>query len=279
MVDANLSADGLDDFAEVVTAQLGIRMPPGKRGMLRGRLERRARELDLDLREYHRRFFEDPAAQAAEFQHLLDLATTNKTDFFREPTHFTHLTDQVVPAWRAAPPGGVFRVWCAGCATGEEAYTLAIVLLEARARHDFAFSILATDVSTRALQVALRAIYPEEQARPVPPTLRSKYLLRGRDSAARLVRIAPEVRALVRFGHLNFLAPRYGIPQPVDVVFFRNVMIYFDRETQRAVVARMCRHLRAGGFLFIAHAETLEGLGLPLRLVGPGVFQRQKDTP
>jgi chemotaxis protein methyltransferase CheR len=269
-----------EDFRQVIATHLGIKMPPTKRVMLQCRLHRRLRELDLEsFDEYHARFFQDSAHQSEEIEHLLNLATTNKTDFFREAAHFEVLAREVVPAWRAKPSDGTFRVWCAGCATGDEPYTLAMVLLEQQAKGAFKFSIFATDVSTRALDVAMRAIYPEEHVAPVPAALKSKYLLRSRDREEPLVRIAPAVRACVRFGHLNFLSPDYGLRDTYDAIFFRNVMIYFDRETQRQVVSRMCGNLRLGGYLFISHSETLQGQPLPLRLVGTSYYQHIGGKP
>jgi chemotaxis protein methyltransferase CheR len=273
-----LTAEQFEDFREVIATHLGIRMPPTKRVMLQSRLHRRVRELGLrSFGDYHGHFFTDPSRQAAELEHLLNLATTNKTDFFREPGHFEVLARETVPAWLARPAGPVFHVWCAGCATGEEAYTIAMTLLECRARHPFEFAIRATDVSTRALEAAMQATYTEEHAKPIPPALRAKYMLRSRDRQAGLVRVGREARARVKFGHLNFLAPDYGLPEMADAVFFRNVMIYFDRPTQQQVVARICRHLRPGGDLFISHSETLQGLDLPLRLAGPARYQREPD--
>ena len=267
------------DFSEFIARNLGIKMPPTKQVMLQSRLHRRLRELGLaSFTEYHTRFFSDPEQQAAELEHLLNLATTNKTDFFREAGHFEVLAQTVLPTWLRLPTGPVLRVWCAGCSSGEEAYTLAMTLLEQQVHHTFQFTILATDISTRVLERARTAIYTEEQIAPIPLALRAKYLLRSRDRSNPQVRIAPEVRACVRFGQLNFLAPDYGIREAMDVVFFRNVMIYFDRTLQCEVVTKICHHLRLGGHLFIAHSETLQGQPLPLRMLGPA-FYRHEPTP
>jgi len=279
MEQATLTPAQFEDFSSIISSRLGIKMPATKQVMLQSRLIRRLRELGLDsFTEYHERFFGDPEHQAEEMEHLLNLATTNKTDFFREPDHFEVLVREVLPAWLQAPTGSVFRIWCAGCSTGEEAYTLAMVLREQQARGAFEYSILATDVSTRVLATAQQAIYAEEHVAPVPPPLRTKYLLRSRDRTSGQVRITPEIRKKVRFAHLNFLAPDYGLRETVDVVFFRNVMIYFDRPTQKDVVSKICRHLQPGGHLFIAHSESLQGLTLPVRLLGPAFF-RHEPTP
>lgn len=280
MPEVTLSRRQFEDFSELIATHLGIKMPPAKQVMLQSRLHRRLRELGIESMDaYHARFFGDSAYQATELEHLLNLATTNKTDFFREPDHFDVLARSIVPAWLRGEPSGPLRVWCAGCSTGEEAYTIAMVLLEQQARHAFPFIIRATDVSTRVLQVAMHAVYPESSIAPIPAALRSRYLLRSRDPGAGLVRIAPEVRAHVRFGHLNFLAPDFGLREVVDVVFFRNVMIYFDRPTQQQVVGKICRHLRPGGDLFIAHSETLQSLSLPVRLVGTSHYRHEPGNP
>lgn len=280
MQQAELTNQQFEDFRTLISEQLGIKMPPAKRTMLQSRLLRRAHELGLqDVQAYHARFFSDPAEQQAELEHLLNLATTNKTDFFREPDHFDFLAQQALPAWRARSPRGPFKVWCAGCATGEEAYTLGMVLLEQQSRGVFEFSILATDVSTRVLQKAMEATYDEEHVLPVPMPLRKKYLLRGRHDSDGLVKIAPEVRQHVRFGHLNFLSARYGIRDKFDVIFFRNVMIYFDRATQQQIVGRMCHLMPPGSWLFTAHAETLHGLDLPIEPVATAIYVRTKGVP
>ncbi len=276
MPHATLTASQFADFSGVIASNLGIKMPPAKQVMLQSRLHRRLRELGLEsFDDYHARFFGDPAYQRDELEQLLNLATTNKTDFFREPDHFAILADQILPTWLKQPRAEPFRAWCAGCSTGEEAYTIAMVLAERSAEHGFDFRIRATDVSTRVLHTAMQAVYPEAHAAPIPLHLRQRYLLRSRDPGLGQVRIAPEIRERVRFGHLNFLAADYGIPGPVDVVFFRNVMIYFDRPTQQEVVSRICRHLRPGGDLFIAHSETLQGLDLPVRLVGAAHYRHE----
>jgi len=275
MESQTLTTSQFADFQQVITASLGIKMPPTKQVMLQSRLHHRLRELGIEtFDEYHARFFGDPAHRAVELEHLLNLATTNKTDFFREPDHFDVLANEILPAWRRAPSGSAFSVWCAGCATGEEAYTIAMVLAEQRRVAPFEFFIRATDVSTRVLETARQAVYAEDHAEPIPLALHQRYLLRSRDRAVRQVRVAPELRERVRFGHLNFLSPDFGMREVFDVVFFRNVMIYFDREMQQQVVAKICRQLRPEGRLFIAHSETLQGLALPLSLAGTAAYRR-----
>ena len=261
-------------LAADISLALGIQMPDAKLAMLFGRLQRRLNQLGLrSLEEYEQRLH-DPRHAEAERVQLLDLATTNKTDFFREPEHFAYLAQQALPALSPRGNRWVCRVWCAGCSTGQEVYTLAMVLDDyARRRPGFGFEIVATDVSTRALQAAAAATYPAELAEPIPLHLRQRYVMHGKAARRGMVRVVPELRARVKFRRLNFMAEHYPIGE-FDVVFFRNVMIYFDRETRRQVLVRQCQRLRPGGYLFIGHTESVAGLDIPLTAVATAVLRR-----
>jgi chemotaxis protein methyltransferase CheR len=265
----------LRTVAVTITRELGIRMPEAKLDMLRNRLDRRMRELGISsLHDYAERL-RDPSR--VELVQLFDLATTNKTDFFRERAHFDDLTRRVLPELqRAHPSAWTCRVWCAGCSTGQEPYTLAMVLDDyARGHPGFAYTIHGTDISTRVLREAVAATYDEQLVEPVPATWRQRYLMRSRDRERKLVRIVPELRRRVDFSRLNFMDEAYAVPGPFDLVFFRNVMIYFDRATQQQVVDRQCAQLRAGGYLYIGHTESLSGLNLPLEPVSSSVWRRR----
>ncbi|HKK02228.1 MAG TPA: CheR family methyltransferase, partial [Desulfuromonadales bacterium] len=251
--------------------ELGIKMPETKRTMLAGRLAKRLRVLGVaSYREYCDYLFEGDGG--GELVHLFDVVTTNKTDFFREPSHFDYLTGSVLEKMRRRP----FHLWSAGCSTGEEPYTLTMVLREyaESVGDDFRFAITATDISTRALETARRAIYPHDRIEPVPPPLRKKYLLRSREHRRELVRMVPENRRLVSFQRLNFMDEQFDLPQPFDVIFCRNVIIYFDKETQERLVRKFCRHLQPDGYLFLGHSESLHGLDVPLVPVAPTVYRR-----
>lgn len=264
-------------IAAAVTTSLGIRMPDAKLTMLHGRLQRRLHQLDLaTVAEYEERL-RDPAHAAEERIALFDLATTNKTDFFREPDHFATLVNDVLPKLAEGRSRWTLRLWCAGCSSGQELYTLAMVLEEhARTHPGFAYQILGTDISMRVLRQAALATYPAELVEPVPPELRRRYVMRGKGARAGQVRIVPELRRNVKLARLNFMDDRYPVPGELDVVFFRNVLIYFDRPTQEQVVGRICRHLRPGGHLFIAHTESLSGLALPLDGLANSVYRRTR---
>jgi chemotaxis protein methyltransferase CheR len=266
-----LSKRSFQRLAEFVTSELGIRMPDSKVSMIQSRLLRRVRELRLaSLDEYCELLF-SPAGGEPERLHFIDSVTTNKTDFFREPQHFRLLTETALPRLGDRR----ISVWSAACASGEEPYTLAMVLSEyAAARPAFDFRILATDISTRVLKIGREGIYPAQAIAPVPPEIRRKYLLRSRDGEGQ-ARIAPSLRQTVSFHRLNFMDANYGVREMFDIIFCRNVLIYFDRPVQAAVMGKLCRNLSPGGYLFVSHSESLSGLDLPLVALGSSVFRRR----
>jgi chemotaxis protein methyltransferase CheR len=255
-----------------IQAHCGIRMPPGKRVMLESRLRRRLRTLGLrDFRQYCELVL---GGDEVELAAMVDEVTTNKTEFFREPRHFDYLATTVVPGLaRAGLPDGL-RVWSAACSTGEEPWTLAMVLSELAGRTPgFRFRILATDLCSTVLEEARGATYDHARIEPIPMALRHKYLLRQRDGGA-AVRVAAALRQQVRFERVNLLErglERFG---PLEVIFCRNVFIYFERAVQREVLLRFMRALVPAGYLFLGHAESIAGLDLPLTQVAPTVYRK-----
>ena len=206
--------------------------------------------------------------------YLIDSVTTNKTDFFREPSHFTFLKDHALPDLRHRGVRSV-RAWSSACSTGAEPYTMAIVLEEFTSQYsDIGYSILATDLSTDVLQVAWKGIYSTEMVDPIPLDLRQRYLMQSVDRRKREVRIIPRLRSKVGFARFNLMNQRYEIGEPVHMIFCRNVLIYFDKETQGDVLTRLCDCLAPGGYLFIGHSETTGGVELPLKSVANTVFQK-----
>jgi chemotaxis protein methyltransferase CheR len=166
-------------------------------------------------------------------------------------------------------------MWSAACSIGAEPYTLAMVLAElGRTLPELRVSILATDICSDVLSVAVRGIFPAAMIEPVPQELRHRYLLRARGGARDRVRIIPELRRSIEFGRLNLMDMPYGVDDDMHVIFCRNILIYFDKPTQRRVLQELCEHLRPGGFLFLGHSETLAGPGLPLHPVASSAFQR-----
>lgn len=271
-----MSKESFGRFSKFITRELGIKMPPEKRIMLQSRLYKRMTQLHLaNLEEYEQHLFNLPDT-SDEWSEFINLVTTNKTDFFREPKHFEFLTGTALPSLESGKPGNrPFRLWCAGCSSGEEPYTLTMVLSEYKIAHPgFDFSILATDISTRVLKHARTAIYDEERVDPISIDLRRRYLLRSKDRKRRIIRITPELRQKVRFGRLNFMNEDYGVKEQFDTIFFRNVMIYFSKQTQQAVLEKLCRNLYVGGYLFAGHSESLVGFDLPIKQVSNSVFQK-----
>jgi chemotaxis protein methyltransferase CheR len=275
-----LSSESLNRFCAFITRELGIKMSPAKLPMLQSRLQRRLRELGIATLEAYQHYLFNSAGGEAERVHFIDAVTTNKTDFFREPQHFEFLTRTALPGLDAdanAMQPWSFRLWCAGCSSGEEPYTLSMVLSEfARERPGFDFSILATDISQRVLEHAARGIYPAERIEPVAMPLRAKYLLRSKDRTRDEVRIVPELRRRIAFHRLNFMDADYGVREQFEVIFFRNVMIYFDKPTQEAVINKLCRNLVPGGYLFVGHSESLAGLDIPVRCVTTAVYRKAR---
>ncbi|MFH0724825.1 MAG: protein-glutamate O-methyltransferase [Pseudomonadota bacterium] len=276
-----MSPKTFERFREFVTTHLGIKMPDVKKTMLQSRLQKRLRLLSIDSYEDYYDYVFSARGRQAELTHMIDAVTTNKTDFFREPKHFDYLVRAALPDLlqaRSAAASKTFRFWSAGCSTGAEPYTLGMVLSEFAERvAGFQFAIIATDISQRVLEEARAGIYSEEMAAPIPLPLRKKYLLRSKNPQENAVRINSEIRSKVRFGRLNFMEDSFGLRQNVDVIFCRNVLIYFDRSTQEQVVNRLCRHLHTGGFLFLGHSETLNGLSVPLTQIYPTIYKRQES--
>ena len=167
------------------------------------------------------------------------------------------------------------KIWSAGCSSGEEPYTIAITLSEFMEKSPgLAYSILGTDISTQILQKAADAIYKEERVSVVPLALKKKYLLKSKDRTNPTVRINSELRKRVRYQRLNFMDSTYNISDTFDVVFCRNVLIYFNRETQENVIGKLCTKLKSGGYLFIGHSESIMNMQLPLKQIKPTIFQR-----
>ncbi len=273
---------GSKDFARLATLigdHVGIRLPPAKRLMVEGRLRRRVRGLGYRNISEYCRFLFDGNGLAGEFIHLVDAVTTNKTDFFRESEHFDLLEREIVPAIVARRGGNtqpLLKIWSAASSNGAEPYTIAMVLADIAARQrSFRFSILGTDISTEVLDHAVRAIYPAEMIEPVPPEMQRRYIMRGHTQSRRAeVRIAPELRRLVNFTRLNLMDESYPVDRDVDVIFLRNVLIYFDKPTQQRVVERLAGHLRPGGYLILGHSESMIGTSLRMRQLAPAVFER-----
>ena len=272
--DAKLSEKDFDRLSKFIYGHYGIKMPQAKHIMLQSRLQKRLRALQIPNFSDYVDYVFSPEGEN-EIISMMDVVSTNKTDFFRENQHFEFLLDTILPEINGINGQNFIKVWSAGCSSGEEPYTLAIVLSEfARKVKSFDFQILGSDLSTIVLEKAVTAIYPEEKVEVIPLDLKKRYLLRSKDRNKPTVRIVPELRAKTSFMRLNFMDEVYNAPQNFDIVFCRNVLIYFDRATQEKVINKLCRHLKQGGYFFLGHSESVTGINVPLKQIRPTVFKR-----
>ncbi|GAB4487882.1 MAG: protein-glutamate O-methyltransferase [Thermodesulfovibrionales bacterium] len=263
-------------LSEFINAECGIKMPEVKKIMLEARLRKRLRALGITSFSEYIDYVFSPGGMEQELIQMIDLVTTNKTDFFREPVHFEYLTSTVLPDLLDHTRAGSRRplmVWSAGCSTGEEPYTLGMVMNMYSETRPMQFMIIATDISTRVLETARKAVYFEEKADQIPPVYRKRYLLRSKDRSKQMIRIAPEIRQLIRFRRLNFMEEDFGFREKMDIIFCRNVIIYFDRKVQARLLNKFCAYLNPGGYVFMGHSETLHGLDVPLVPVIPTVYR------
>ncbi len=273
-----MSGRDFSRLSEFIHDSCGIKITPVKKVMLESRLSKRLKNLCMHSFGDYCEYLFSPRGMQDELVHMLDMVTTNKTDFFREPAHFSYLVEKAVPELinlRGAGSSRMLGVWSAGCSTGEEPYTIAMVLNDLN-DGGFRYTVLATDISTKVLDIAKLGIYSEDKVGPVPDPLKGRYLMRGKDSRQGMIRIAPELRERVKFRRLNFMEGDFGMREPMDIIFCRNVIIYFDRVTQEKLLKRFCRHLVPGGYIFMGHSETLQGMDLPLVPVAPTVYRKNR---
>jgi chemotaxis protein methyltransferase CheR len=264
-------------IAELIESQVGIKLPPGKRLMLEGRLHKRVRALNCSgVNEYVDNLFQADRIDG-ELTHLIDVVTTNKTDFFREPQHFAFMRDVAIPALLKSHGRGNanLKIWSSASSTGMEAYTAAMVLDDmTRGGSRFQFRILGTDISTAVLRLARAAIYTRDVLAPVPAHFAKRYFLSSRDKSHDEVRVVPELRRTTHFMRMNLMDASYPVDRDVDIILCRNVLIYFERETQRKVIEQLCGHLRPGGYLFVGHSESMIHSAVPgLNQVQPTIFK------
>lgn len=254
-----------EKFKALIYQKSGITLGPHKVALVSSRIAKRMRTLNMDdHEEYFKHVVNDQTSE--ELVHLLDTISTNVTSFFREDAHFEVLAD-LVRQWdvRNKP---AFRIWCAASSTGEEPYTIAVSVLEALGGHHPDFRILATDISTRVLDTARAGEYPASKLDPVPRAIREKYFERNGGG----YRIKADVRRIISFHRLNLSETPFPMKGPMDAVFCRNVMIYFDTAVRTRLLQEVHRLLKPGGYLMIGHSENLTGLNVRFNVVKPAVY-------
>lgn len=262
-----LSQPEFDAIRHLLYQVSGIRLSGGKEELVKARIQKRLRALDLSsVSDYLERVRADTSGR--ELAEMVDLLTTNQTYFFREPGHFELLGAMAREQWASRSQ---VRVWSAGCSMGHEPYTIAMVLAEYSRTPDV--RILGTDISRRVLAQAERARYPVQDVDKVPTQLRHKYLSRVEHDGAVEYQVNQNVRRLVRLAYLNLMGD-WPMKGPFQIIFCRNVMIYFDQETRQRLARRFCELLEPGGHLFIGHSESLGTAIETLQCIQPAVYRR-----
>jgi chemotaxis protein methyltransferase CheR len=259
-------------FRKIVYEKSGISLGPGKTALVSARVSKRMRALNIEEpRAYLRYLMNDTSGD--ELVQLLDVISTNVTSFFREPDHFEFLAE-IVQDWLR---GGLrsLRIWSAAASTGEEPYSIAMTLLEQSAAADVDLRILATDISTRVLRASREGRYEMAQVEAVPQALRAKYFDRLNENGSVVFSARVNLKSLITFRRLNLSRPPFAMKGPFDVIFCRNVMIYFDDSVRQRLVDEMHRLLRNGGFLLVGHSESLVGISSDFRMVKPAVYVKE----
>ena len=275
----SMSEHNFRRFSSLIYEECGVNISSAKKTMLTSRLMKRLRLHDTTSFSEYYDYVTSRQGRSKELVHMINVVTTNKTDFFREPKHLDFLLKNCLPdlyQYKQMNPLKRLNIWSAGCSSGEEPYTLAMVLKEFFSKQQIGdFSILATDISTRVLETAKQGIYLEKIVKPVPLILKHKYLMRGKDSQKGLFRIIPELRNRVRFERLNLIENNdFRIKTIMDIIFCRNVIIYFDRQTQIKLFKKFYNQLIPGGYLFIGHSETLKGINDQFLNVAISVYRK-----
>ena len=272
-MDYSITTEEFQRFRTLIYGESGISLSDQKRLLLASRLSKRLRALGLaTFSEYYETVTEDPTRE--EFTRMLDLISTNKTDFFREPKHFDFLRERILPELEGDKR---VRIWSSACSTGEEPYTIAMTLYEGvQDPTQWDFKILASDLSTRVLAKAASGMYDEDRFRDVPSEVIKRHFLRGRGDQTGLFKVKPHLTSAITFRRVNLMDDRFPIKNPLDLIFCRNVMIYFDRPTQGKLVNKFHQYLKPGGYLFIGHSESLQWVEHPFKSLAPTIYQKER---
>lgn len=270
-------------LSSYIEGNYGIKMPPEKRVMLQARLLKRVQALNLETFDAYLDFIFSKEQGQRELSQMLDLVSTHKTSFFREDSHFSIMTDRVLPELekRFGFDGrNPLLAWSSACSSGEEPYSIAMTLdhyKESKAAKGFDYAVLATDVSPGIVEVAKHAVYDSDLVDPVPNHYRQKYLMRCKDPDRHQHRVVPELRSKVFFRELNLMELGFTINHPVHIIFCRNVLIYFARDRQQALARKFYQLLEPGGFLFLGHSEALVNMSIPFKTFAPTVYRKPYD--
>jgi chemotaxis protein methyltransferase CheR len=261
-----------DSFRRIVYEKSGITLSANKVALVSARVGKRLRELDIsDDREYLKYLLADTSGE--EIVQLLDVISTNVTSFYREPVHFEFLGNALAEWHRQGMRS--LRIWCAASSTGEEPYTLAMTVMDCLADAAIDMKILATDISTRVLKKARDGVYKAEKVEAIPPSLLQRYFVFSNDAHGGRYQATNELRALISFSRMNLSVTPFPMKGPMDAIFCRNVMIYFDNVVRKKLLEEAYRLLKPGGYLFVGHAESLTGMLSGFKAVKPSIYIKE----
>ncbi len=268
----SISDQEFSQFRELLYTESGINLSEHKKTLLVSRLTKRLRKLELKSFSEYYNYVVNGVNGGEEFVRMLDLLSTNKTDFFREPKHFDFLADHIMPELSSTKK---IRIWSSACSSGEEPYSIAITLCEAMGSEKWDCKILASDLSTRVLAHAANGIYDKARVAGLDATRLHRYFLKGKKGDK--VKAKKEISEMIIFKRINLMNDDYPIKTPLDLIFCRNVMIYFDKQTQERLVNNFYRYLKPNGYLFIGHSESLQWLETPFIPIAPTIYQKKED--
>ena len=264
-------------LSNFIMSQYGIKMPPVKRVFLQSRLQKRLKSLSINSFEEYTKYLFSAQGQKEELENLIDSVSTNKTDFFREPVHFRFLLENGLDNYLSKRKDKGLKIWSAGCSSGEEPFSIAMTMNEYALLNDsFRFKIFATDISTKMLEHAKAGIFKMEKIDTIPIQYHRKYLLKGKNSYEDKFRIHPDIMSKISFQKFNLLSQSYNTIGNQDIIFCRNVLIYFERKIQDRILNQISQLLNPGGFLFLGHSESITGFNLPLEYLRPTIFMKKE---
>jgi len=267
----DLSDKDFKQISDYIYDNYGILLYPKKKLLVKSRLQKRIKKLNLNTYSEYCKYLLNNEEESVE---MIDRISTNKTDFFREVSHFHYLREEILKGYFKDIDTSGLKIWSAACSSGQEPYSLAMMLEDTSGKINFKFEIMASDISISMLKTAKTAIYPLALINQIPDNYIKKYLLKSKDNSKAQFRIAPEIRSKTKFFFHNLLSDKIKYPYNFDVIFCRNTLIYFDRETQARVINKLLNKLNNNGLLFLGHSESLINMNLNLEVVYPSVYKK-----
>lgn len=263
-----------EKLSRYIEAEVGIKLPPVKRTLLESRLQKRLKQLQIHSFSDYCDYVFDTEKGSMEIIEMIDAITTNKTDFMREPAHFEYMVHTALP--ELLKTRSEIHLWSAACSSGQEPYNLAMFMEEfIEKNRPVNYDIVATDISKSSLEKAKKAIYYYKDIEIVTDSFKKKYFLKSRNPNSSEVRIKPVIRDKVTFRPINLMKDDYGHRSKFDIVFCRNVLIYFNKDNQADVIRRIMSHMNSGGYLFLGHSESLAGMRKELNSVGASIYRKE----